>query len=358
MQIPFFNLTRQHALIHKELAHAFDRVLEDGHFIEGRQVSQFESAMEVMMKGGYCIPVANGTDALELALEALDLEPGGEVIVPAFGWISGALAIYRAGLMPVFVDVDESGLLDYEEVKDAITPNTRAVLVIHLFGAPAEIQPILALCSDQNVFLIEDCAQAIGTRRGVNQVGTESDLSTFSFYPTKNLGALGDAGCVYTRNEALAIKIRALKDYGRTGRTMFELSGRNSRLDELQAAFLLVKLNHLKDWLKRRASIAERYLEALGRAGRIEGHSYYRFTIRSGNQAELIRRLRDAGIGYDTLESNLMENVPYFKPFLHRNNPIARQLAAEMVCLPLFPELTDDEVSYICRFLSSNRDFL
>lgn len=358
MQIPFFDLTRQHALIHKELGRAFDRVLEKGHFIDGRQVSQFESAMEVFMKGGNCISVANGTDALELAFEALDLEPGSEVIVPAFGWISGALAVYRAGLVPIFVDVDHLGLLDSIEVRRAFTPKTRAILVIHLFGAHAPIQPLLELCHEEDLILIEDCAQAIGTKVRGNQVGTESDLSIFSFYPTKNLGALGDGGCVFTRNEELAKKVRALKDYGRNGRTVFDLPGRNSRLDELQAAFLLVKLNHLEKWLERRRSIAERYLEAMRKANMAEGHSFYRFAVRSKNRAKLTQNLSEVGIGYDTLESNLMENVQYFKPLLHRNNPIARQLAAEMVCLPLFPELTDDEVSYICRFLSANSDLL
>lgn len=329
--------------------------MQSGSFIQGDQVAAFESEFGRFLGGVPVVAVANGTDALELCMEVLNMNPGDEVIVPALTWISPALAVYKSGLVPVFVDVRKSdGTLDAEAVQAAITVHTKAVLAVHLGGNPAQMDTLARVCQAHNLVLIEDCAQAIGATLNGQPVGTFGDLAIFSFYPTKNLGALGDAGCIVGKSPELMERLRSLRDYGRSDRNHFELAGRNSRMDELQAAFLRTKLPYIQNWNARRMAIAARYHEAVGERKQVEGAVYYRFWSRRRDRANFLEELTEAGIGYDLLDSNLMEAVPFFKKYQRAENPVARQLASEIVCLPMYPELTDTEVDYICQFLVSH----
>lgn len=358
MKIPFFDASRQFNLIQQEVENAISRVCQSGWYISGEEVEKFEAAFKEYTVAKHCVGCANGTDALELALQALGIGAGDEVIVPAFGWISPALAVQRVGAMPIFADVGTSTFnIGLQQIAPLVTPRTKAVIVIHLFGLPCDIVGISAFCKSNSIKLIEDCAQAHGARVGGQHVGTLGQVGTFSFYPTKNLGAFGDAGCVVTNNADVAHKVCALANYGKVDGG-FSVHGRNSRLDPIQAAILGVKLGKLDAWNSRRLDIAVRYTDALSDVGLVlpiynDGRTYHQYVVAHANRDLIMQGLAEYGIGTLIHYPFVLPCQGVFgcQPF--ENFPNSFRLSQTVFSLPIFPELRDEEVDFVILTIKS-----
>ena len=357
MQVPFLNLAAQYASLKGELLAAVEKVLSGAHYILGPNVAAFEQEIAAFTGAKFGIGVNSGSDALTLALRALDIGPGDEVITTPFTYIAPAESIHQMGAKIVFADIDpRTFILDPHEVERRITPRTKAILPVHLFGQAAPMNELRALTEGQGIHLVEDCAQAIGASYHSQPVGGIGRVGCFSFYPTKNLGADGDGGMLVTNDEALAKKLRMLRVHGIERRYFHDLHGFNSRLDEIQAAILRVKLPHLNRWNARRAEIAARYSAAL------QGLPVELPVTASGNQHvfHVYALLADRR---DELQQFLTEHgVPtliYYPQPLHRQNvyadygwregdfPIAEAVSRRILPLPMYPELTDEQADYV-----------
>jgi len=356
-RIPFGDLKRQHNALQAELEAAMLRVLTSGWYILGPEVRAFEEAFAAFCTTRFCIGVANGTEALQLALAALDVGSGDEVVTVANASVYQAVTILAAGARPVFVDVDEdSHTMDPAALAGAITSRTRAIMPVHLYGRMADMDAILAIAVQHGIPVVEDCAQAHGATLSGRVAGSLGVLGCFSFYPTKNLGALGDGGAVVTNDAALAEKVRRLRQYGWERKYYTsDPGGLNSRLDELQAALLAVKLPYLPAWNARRRAIAARYQERLTDTGLIlpaapvDGeHVYHLYVVRAAGRDALQARLQERGIGTEIhypLPTHLQPVYASFAP--PGGLPVTERLAREVFSLPMYPELTDDEVDAV-----------
>lgn len=294
--IKFLDLNAQYQSIKPEIDAAIANVIKDSAFIGGKYVKDFEQQFAAYAKAKHCIGVGNGTDALEIAIEAANLPPGSEIIVPGNSFIASAEAVTRCGHKVVFADVDHGCYtLTAETVCSKLTARTKAIIAVHLYGHPCDMDALLEICNERDLTLIEDCAQAHGAEYKGRSIGTVGHLAAFSFYPGKNLGAYGDAGAITTQDEALAIRARMIANHGRIAKYDHQFEGRNSRLDGLQAAILSAKLLHLESWTQRRIQIADFYLQHL--AG-IEGlilpvrkewarQVYHLFVVRTTRRDEL-----------------------------------------------------------------------
>jgi dTDP-4-amino-4,6-dideoxygalactose transaminase len=303
--IKFLDLAAQYQSIKPEIDAAIANVIKESAFIGGKYVKEFEQQFAAYAKAEHCLGVANGTDALEIAIEAANLPPGSEIIVPGNSFIASAEAVTHCGHKVVFADVDHgSYTLTGEAVRRKLTDRTKAIIAVHLYGHPCDMDALLEICNERGLILIEDCAQAHGAEYKGRRVGSIGHMAAFSFYPGKNLGAYGDAGAITTRDEALAIRIRMIANHGRIAKYDHEFEGRNSRLDGMQAAILSAKLSHLEGWTQRRIDIADYYLRHL--AG-IEGlilperktwarQVYHLFVVRSTRRDELKAFLAARGI--------------------------------------------------------------
>lgn len=350
MKVPFLDLKRENDLIRNQLDNAISRVIGNGNFILGEEVLAFEREFSEYLKVKHCITCGNGTDALELALQVLEIGPKDEVIVPAFGWLSAALAVIKAGAVPVFVDAKmETANIDPQAVEKAITERTKAVVGIHLFGLPCDVHRLLPICKGNKLFFIEDCSQAHGAEVKGVKVGNFGDIATFSFYPTKNLGCLGDGGALTTNSDEIANKLFSIRNYGKSG-MKYVLPGRNSRLDELQAAILREKLKFLDDWNHVRRRVAMRYNEQL-KIFSMETWSdsvFYRIHTLVANREGLTANLQKVGVQYAVTEG-VTSNHPVFG--LHSNADVASSLASSLVALPLFIGITDKEIDFCCKHI-------
>jgi dTDP-4-amino-4,6-dideoxygalactose transaminase len=341
--IPLVDVKAQYAPLIPEIKERFDAVLESGRFIFGPEVEAFEREAAAFLGVPHAIGVANGTDALVLSLEALEIGRGDEVICPAFTFYATAEAIARVGATPVFADIDPETLnLDPEDVAARISPQTKAVVAVHLFGRPAPLAELAAL----GVPIVEDAAQAFGAE-GIAGTGV---CSTFSFFPTKNLFALGDGGLVTARDDEIAERVRMLRFHGSRDKTTFELVGTNSRLDALQAAALRVFLPHLTGWNTARREAAARYAE-LGLGELVElpadepGHVYHMFVVRTSSPAELGAALREAGIAsasYYVTPLHLQPALAYLG-WKRGSLPETERAAAENLALPMWGGIGRDE---------------
>jgi dTDP-4-amino-4,6-dideoxygalactose transaminase len=303
--IKFLDLKSQYQSIQPEIDAAIAAVIADTAFVSGPYAKKFEEEFAAWLGADWCIGVGNGTDAIEIALEALDLPPGSEVIVPGNSFIASSEAVTRTGLKVVFADVDPGHYtLTAQTVRAKLTPRTSAIMAVHLYGHPCDMAELKALADEHGLKIIEDCAQAHGATSHGKTVGTIGDIATFSFYPGKNLGAYGDAGAIVTNNADFAEKARKIANHGRIAKYDHEFEGRNSRLDGIQAAVLSAKLPHLNDWTQHRIAVAESYMAEL--AG-VEGivlprranwarQVYHLFVIRTDRRDELKRWLADQGI--------------------------------------------------------------
>ena len=362
--IAFVDLNAAHAELRDDLDQAFARVLAGGRFVLGHELAAFEDEFAELCGAAHCVGVASGLDALSLALEAAGIGPGDEVIVPGYTFIATWLAASRLGAEPRPADVDERTFnLDPERIAEAITPRTKAIVAVHLFGQPADMDAISQLAREHGLFLLEDAAQAHGARYRERPVGSLADAAAFSFYPSKNLGALGDGGAVTTNDARLAEKVRMLRNYGSANKYENEVRGANSRLDELQAALLRPKLRRLGDWNERRRQAAARYLEELSDVpGLVLPHvpewadpAWHLFVVSHPARD----RLREA-LTADGVESLIHYPVPphrsgaYRDAFAGVSLPVTERLAATSVSLPMhqhLPASAPRRVARACRDL-------
>jgi dTDP-4-amino-4,6-dideoxygalactose transaminase len=343
--VPYVDLARQNTALRRDIVDAVERVLEHGRFILGPEVEAFERAMTVRLDVRHAIGVSSGTDALVLALRALGVGPGHEVITVSHSFVATASAVRLAGAEPAFVDVeDDSMLLDPARLPAALSPRTRAVLAVHLNGYPCAMDAIEVFCGEHGLALIEDCAQALGARWRGRAVGTFG-VGCFSLHPLKPLSACGDAGFITTGDDRLAERVRQLRNLGLRDRDHCELVAGNTRLDTLQAAILLAKLPHLDGWLSARRMRAERYREAL--AGRIrlpplEGDhfaTYSAFVVRHPRRDALLERLIALGIDAKVHYPLAIHQQPAFAGKAARQLPVTERVVSEIISLPVSAEL-------------------
>jgi dTDP-4-amino-4,6-dideoxygalactose transaminase len=303
--VNFLDLKSQYLSIKPEVDGAIQDVIENSAFIGGKHVAQFEDSFSNYVGVDYCIGVGNGTDALEIAIEALDMPIGSEIIVPANSFIASSEAVTRSGHRVVFVDIDtESYVVSIEDLKKRITPKTKAIMAVHLYGHSCDMDELAALAKEFELYIIEDCAQAHGAEYKGKRVGGIGDVATFSFYPGKNLGAYGDGGAITTNNSELAVQCRKIANHGRVAKYNHDFEGRNSRLDGLQAAILNVKLKYLDGWIEKRIEIANKYLQELDGVGDVilpikqdwTKQAYHLFVIRTDRRDELKSYLSEKDI--------------------------------------------------------------
>lgn len=357
MNVPFLDLSRQIAEVRADLDAAIADVLTSGWFVAGPQLESFEDAFAAFCGAEQCIGVASGTDAISIALRAVGVEPGDEVLVPANTCVPSVAGIEAAGAIPVLVDADPvTWTIDAARLDDAVGSRTRAVLPVHLYGLPADMDAILAFARARGLAVVEDAAQAHAAEYRGRRTGNLADAAAFSFYPTKNLGALGDAGAVVTNSATVADHARLLRNYGERRRYESVLAGTNSRLDELQAAILSVKLRRLDGWTERRRAIAHQYREAFAQtplglpaAPDERLHSFHLFVVETVARDEFRAQLDQAGVG--TL---IHYPVPVHRhpAYTHLDRQpgqlsVSERLSSTIVSLPLYPELSDAEVEAV-----------
>lgn len=361
MRVPLLDLTQQYRSLEADLQAAVGEVCRQGQFILGPQVKALEAELALYTGVDHAIGVANGSDALHLALLAAGVGPGDEVICPAFTFFATAGAICRSGATPIFAEIDPvTYTIPAEEVARRLTPHTRAVIPVHLYGHPAPMPAITQLAADHGLTVIEDTAQAIGATVAGRKVAGIGHLGTYSFFPSKNLGAYGDAGMVTTHDPELADKVRLLRVHGARPRYHHHVMGYNSRLDELQAAILRIKLRHLDQWTASRQAASRRYDQLFHHAGLGEQvllptvaadctHVYHQYTIRADRRDALQQHLEDAGIGTAVYYPLPLHLQPVFKELGHQPGdlPVTEQACAEVLSLPIFPELTAEQQEYV-----------
>ncbi len=354
--IPQIDLQRQHAALREALLAAAERVLTHCQFILGQEGRALEDELARLCGASHGIGVNSGTDALLLALRAVGVGPGDEVITSAFSFVASGTTIQLAGAIPVFVDVDPVTMnLDPTLVEKAITPRTRAVVPVHLFGQVAEMDAITAIASARGLAVVADAAQAIGGDYDGRGVGAWGDVVCLSFYPTKNLAACGDAGMVLTTRDDLAARLRRLRDHGATKKYQHLELGISSRLDEMQAAFLRVKLPRLAGWNAARRRLAGRYTALLRDLPLVlpverppARHVYHQFTIRCAARDALAAALRERGVGTAVHYPAIIPAQPlYARPGAEDAYPHAAAAAREVLSLPCFPEITDAEIEQV-----------
>jgi dTDP-4-amino-4,6-dideoxygalactose transaminase len=366
MPIPLVDLQAQYQCIRSEIDAAVAGVLERCDFILGRAVAEFEAAFARFIGTKHCVGVASGTDALFMALQALGLGAGDKVLLPANTFIATALAISDAGATPLLVDVDPaSATIDVDRARKALSPAVKAILPVHLYGQPADMEGVLALAEEKGLVVLEDAAQAHGAAHQLGRCGALGAASGFSFYPGKNLGACGDGGAVCTNDDAIAERVRALRNWGGTVKYHHPEKGFNSRLDTIQAAILGVKLRHLDDWNARRRRIAGWYREALlpleaeiqlpSEAPWTARHAYHLYVIRlrRAGRDTTLRRLQAAGVGagiHYPIAIHLQG--AYADLGLGPGSfPVTEALCEQILSLPIYPEMTREQVAFVATAL-------
>lgn len=364
MQVPFVDLRAQHAPLDAALEQVFREVVGRGDFILGAAVERFESEYAAFIGARHAIGVGTGLSAIELALRGFDIGPGDEVIAPANTFIATVLAILAVGATPVFADIDPATyLIDPSTVAAAITPRTKAIVPVHLYGQPIDLDGVLAIARRHNLIVIEDAAQAHGARYKGGRAGAFGHAAAFSFYPSKNLGALGDGGMITTSDDRAAEKMRLLRNYGQRVKYYHSIAGTNSRLDTLQAAVLSIKLPHLDGWNAARRRHADAYTARLAAhvqtphaAAGVE-HVYHLYVIQIDNRAAVDERLRarqiHTGIHYP-VPAHLQEacNSLGYKA---GDFPVTEAAASRILSLPMFAELTAAQVDYVADAVLDGR---
>ncbi|MGZ3705881.1 MAG: DegT/DnrJ/EryC1/StrS family aminotransferase [Bdellovibrionota bacterium] len=360
MKIPLLDVQAQNRPLQEEMLQAMKSVLESGAFVLGPEVKAFEEEFRANTKVPHAIGCASGSDALLLPLMAVNAGPGDEVLVPSFTFYATAGAVARLGAKPVFVDSDDSYNISLADLEKKITPKTKAMIPVHLFGQMADMEAINKMARARNILVIEDCAQSIGAEFKGKQCGAWGDYGAFSFYPTKNLGAAGDAGIVSAADPQKAELMNMIRVHGSKQRYFHELIGTNSRLDSLQAAILRVKLRHLRAYEQGRERVAATYLKFFQAAGLGENvrlpvvlpnrkHVWNQFTIRARKRDALRAHLTEQGIGSEIYYPLAMHKQAAFKPFLDKpvSLPVCEALEQEVLSLPMYPELTDAQAERV-----------
>jgi dTDP-3-amino-3,4,6-trideoxy-alpha-D-glucose transaminase len=355
MNVPFLDLLAPYHELRAEIDAATQRVLASGWYLLGAQTEAFEAEFAAYCGAQHCVAVGSGLDAIELTLRALDIGPGDEVIVPSHTFIATWLGVAATGATPVPVEPDMATWnIDPAAIEAAITPRTKAIMPVHLYGQPADLDAIDAVAQRHGLAVVEDAAQAHGARYRGERIGSRF-AATFSFYPGKNLGAFGDGGAVVTSDADVAAKVRLLRNYGSTVKYHHEVAGTNSRLDELQAAVLRVKLAHLDTWNARRDAVAQRYLTELSDVDGLTLPAvpswadpvWHLFVVRTGHRARLQELLTEAGIGTLIHYPIAPHRSPVFAEAHIGALPGAELLADEVLSLPIGPHLPDHAVSAV-----------
>jgi len=360
--IPFVDLKREYAEISEEITQVIQRVLKSGWFILGEETVKFETEFSKYVGAKYGINVNSGSDALFLALKTLGIGKGDEVITVSHTFISTVDAIVRNEAKPIFVDIEpETYCIDVTKIEEKITKRTKAIIPIHLYGHPADMDTIMKIAREHNLFVIEDACQAHGAEYKGKRVGGIGDIGCFSFYPTKNIGAYGDAGMIVTNKEELANRLKMMRNYGSSKKYYHEFVGVNSRLDEIQAAVLRVKLKYLDKWNERRRNIAQVYNKHLKDSEVVipiekeyAKHVYYLYVVRCKDRDKLQQYLSKKGV-----QTMIHYPVPvhkqnaYLKLGYKINLPITEKICNEILSLPIYPWLNNDEVSSIAEVIKN-----
>ncbi len=368
MSVPFFDLNLQHAAIADEIKAAVNRVIDSGVYILGPEVEALENEIAAYSQCKYGIGISSGTDSLIVAMLALDIGAGDEVITTPFSFFATASTIARVGAKPVFVDIErDSYNIDPTKIEAAITSRTKAIMPVHLFGQMAEMDAIMDIAKEHNLFVIEDAAQAIGAEYKGRRAGSIGHFGSFSFYPSKNLGGIGDAGMLVTNNAALAARAKSLRNHGSTVRYYHQELGGNFRLDAIQAAALRVKLKHLDEWTAARQNNANLYRQFCSETSGSfsvslpveqpnRRHIYNQFVVRTANRDALIKELKSREIGseiYYPLPLHLQE---CFTDLGYQSGdfPEAESAACEVLALPIFPELIAAQILEVATVINTN----
>ncbi len=356
MKVNFVDLKAQYESIRSEIDPAIAAVIGETAFVSGKYAREFEARFAEYIGTEHCVGCANGTDALYMALDALGIGPGDEVITAVNTFIATSEAISHTGAKPVFVDCDEASFnIDPAKIEAAVTPRTKAILPVHLYGQPADMDPILEIARKHGLKVIEDAAQAHGADYHGRRVGTLGDAACYSFYPGKNLGAYGDAGGVVTNDEDLVARMRMMGDHGSSVKYKHDFEGRNSRLDGIQAAVLTVKLRHLDAWTDRRNAVARLYDEGLAGTVRVpavgEGlrHAFHLYVIRTPRREALMTALGEAQIYTGIHYPIPLHLQPAYAELGYRRGefPVAESMMDEIVSLPMHGDLTDEMVARV-----------
>lgn len=370
MIIPFLKIRSQFDLSLEEVNINIMKCLVESSFVKGKSVLDFEDSISRFLQSTQCISMGNGTDSLFSILKCLNVKPADEVLTPAFSCIPSAETISLCNATPVFVDVDpRTYTLDAKRIESKITSKTKGIIAVHLYGQAAHISEIKAICKKNNLFLIEDCAQGHLTEENGKYVGTFGDAGAFSFYPTKNLGAYGDAGCIITDNNVLAEKMRRFANHGALEKDDHMMEGMNSRMDTIQAAVLLAKLPYLKQWNQQRRDNAAHYDALLKEVEEVvtpfvrpnTTHTFHIYAIRAKRRNELKEFLLQKSIQTIIHYPKALPNLPAYSRFNHKPEdfPVASALQDDVLSLPIYPELTLVEIEYVCAcikdFYSQNR---
>jgi len=357
MNIPFVSFEPMHKEIESDILDKFKEVYQKNWFIQGEEVKKFEEEFAEFCDAKYCIGCGNGLDALYLILRGYDIGEGDEVIVPSNTYIATALAVSYAGAKPIFVEPD---LLSYNinptSIEKAITTKTKAIMAVHLYGQPADMDKINSIAKKYNLKVIEDSAQSHGALYKGKKVGSLGDASGFSFYPGKNLGALGDSGAIVTNDKELADKVRAIANYGSDKKYHHIYKGTNSRLDEVQAAFLRIKLRNLEKWNEERRKTAQKYIEGINNpkiAKPVEvdyaKHVWHIFAVRTENRNEFEKYLNDNGIGTTIHYPTPMHMQEAYRDLniTEGSLPIAEKISKEVISLPMWYGMKNEEIQYV-----------
>ncbi len=363
IKIPFLSFETMHGEIKQDLMNTFEKVLDGNYFILGQECERFERSFAEYCGTKYCLGVGNGLNALELILRAYGIGTGDEVIVPSNTYIATALAVSNVGASPVFVEPDiDTYNINPSLIEEKITKRTKAILVVHLYGCPADMNSIKCIAEKYNLYVFEDCAQGHGAKYRGKRVGVLGDAAGFSFYPGKNLGALGDGGCVTTNDANIAEKIRCLRNYGSDYKYHNIYRGTNSRLDELQAAFLSVKLKSLEKWNEERRRIAKRYIKGIKNpliilpreSNNVFEHVYHVFVIRCQERDKLEKYLNENGIGtlkHYPIPMHLQcaySDLNISKGFF----PVAEEISNTVLSIPMYYGLTEEQIGFVIETIN------
>ena len=364
MVIPFVDLKAQYNSIKEEIDTNIQNVINETAFIKGKYVQQFEEDYAEAYGVKHVISCANGTDAIYITLKALGIGTGDEVITVANTWISTSETITQTGAKPVFVDINsEYYTINASKIEEKITSKTKAIIPVHLFGQPAEMDKIVDICKRNNLYLIEDCAQAHFAEWKAKKTGTIGIAGTFSFFPGKNLGAYGDAGCIITNDDVLAEKMRRFSRHGALGKHDHEIEGINSRLDGLQAAILSVKLKYIHEWTALRILHANSYNDLLCHKNVLNPkihqeakHVFHLYVIQSENRAFLKKTLNESGVASGI---HYPVSLPYLRAYSYlghtdKDFPIAHNYTQKILSLPMFPELTQQNIMDVCSIIQDS----